>query len=172
MNARRLLGAALLAGLVGLIAVQVPELLRQQARGSSDRRLGLRPEVDIESLVARSRSETVRLRYGLWYWLARQLPATTLRVTPGTQPTLSPLRGLGGIELLSWNRPSSLELTPRAARRLLQRATGEFRMADGRVLHVLVDPRADEYVLLTLGGAPYIIVPRDQLGSRRREATP
>jgi hypothetical protein len=172
MNARRLLGAALLAGLVGLIAVQVPELLRQQARQSSDRRLGLRPEADIESLVARSRSETVRLDYGLWYWLARQLHGTTLRVTPGTRPSLSPLRGLGGIELLSWNRRSSLELTPRAARRLLQRATGEFQMADGRVLHVLVDPRADEYVLLTLGGAPYIIVPRDQLGSRRREATP
>ncbi|HKE14883.1 MAG TPA: hypothetical protein VKB80_08475 [Kofleriaceae bacterium] len=167
MRARRVLGAALLAGLVGLIAVQVRELPRQQSRGSSDRRFTLRPEADIESLAARSRSDTVRFRYGLWYWLARQLPGTTIRVTHGTEPLLSPLRGVGDIQVLPWNKTTSLELTSSSSRKLLQRATGEFRLPEGR-LHVLVDPRADEYVLLTLGGAPYFILPRDQLGRRRR----
>ena len=172
MIARRLFGATILAGLVGLVAVQVPECLRLQRRQPFDRSITLRPELDIEALAAKSRSEIVRFRYGLWYWLARELPGGIIRVTPGSEWQTFPLRGLGDVQVLEWNRPRSLELTSKAAAKLRERATHQFRLADGGRLYLLKDLRASEYILMTRNGAPHLLLPRDQLRGPRPASGP
>lgn len=169
MTGRRLLGAAILAGLFGLIAVQAQEVVRHQRRQPFDRRLAVRPEADIGSLAARSRSETVRRRYAMWYWLARELPGATILVPPGVELEGMPLRALADIRVRRWQRPGSLELSRRSAARLEPGITHRFRGADGELLRLVKSADASEYVLMTRGGAPYLLLPREDLGPRRRK---
>ena len=169
MTGRRAIGASLIAALVAMVALQVPALVSEQPRQPFDRRLSLRRETTIEALAARSRSDAVRFQVGFWYWLALELPDRVIYVTPATARRLLPLRSLGNIRVVEWDRPTPLALTRQRADELRVRVTHRFVVSrDGARVYLSRDARAMEYLFLTLDGAPYILLPRDQLASRRR----
>ena len=165
MTGPRVLGLAILAGLIALVAVQVPELVRNQRNQPFDRRLGVRSEPDVEALAMRSRSRTVRSRYLVLYWLARELPGATIHVTPGTERQLAPLRGLGDIQVSSWTGPPPLELDRAIAAKLVKRATHRLLLGGQSTLYLLEHPSATEYMLATVSGVPSIVLSREDFAA-------
>jgi hypothetical protein len=170
VTAPRLLGAAILAGLVGLVAVQVPELARNQRRQPFDRRLALRPEREVEALATRSRSRAIRSRYVVLYWLARQIPGATLRVPPGHERTFAPLRGLADMHVSSWIGAEPLVLGRRDRARLSERATDRLDPDGDATYYLLVDRDADEYVLAPLGDDSFVVLSRGRHAALVRSA--
>lgn len=146
------LGAAILFNL--WLTVQ-----RQQGA----QRLRVRRGSDVAWRAARSPSRAVRYRHGTYYRLARELHGATIHMDrPAAELHRWALEGLGEMRVEVGR--SALQLGDRRAQPLLAAATYRTRL-DGRALHVLLDPKAREYVMAWVGQgrrARILILPLDR----------